>query len=354
MGNLATKHADYNWHDSLAVVMRNQYGGSLQPLLPGSTIDILSSIARFLPQSITSLWGYELPLHKSVSVSDFLVCIHKPALLCDAFEAGRLLHQLCEQPAYERLLTLTTRWANREDKLGSLISNCWLEYDYKSLVTGDLRPNFFFGPKPQASVIDVVWATKQIYRLLSSDEVPKGTYRFLLDCLIGLNGQGWISQIGRMLARSENSLRLFIQEVPRGGICAYLQKMNYPYHDHQELVALIDTCYQLADTVDLDIDITDRVNDQIGLECYFDTTERALLFLDFLAEKKLCVPEKYILLRQHLVQIKPCQSGALIHSFSHFKIGFHPIHGLAAKVYMGYVEQHMASKVIRTKPINVL
>ena len=115
----------------------------------------------------------------------------------------------------------------------------------------------------------------------------------------------------------------------------------------------MDTCYQLADAVELDIDITSQVNDQIGLECYFDTTERALLFLDFLVEKKLCVAEKYSLLRQHLLQIKPDQSTSLIHSFSHFKLGFHPTHGLAAKVYMGYVAQHMAAKIIRTKPMNV-
>ena len=146
MGNVDTNYSEYESDDSLAVVMRNLHGGSLQPLLPQTTIHTLTTIARFLSPSITSLWGYELPLHKSDPVSDFLVCIHKPAFLCEAFQPGRLLHQLREQPAYERLLTLATRWANREDKLGSLISNSWLEYDYKSLVDGDLRPNFFSDP----------------------------------------------------------------------------------------------------------------------------------------------------------------------------------------------------------------
>ncbi len=202
--------------------------------------------------------------------------------------------------------------------------------------------------------MEVVLASRQIVELLSPDGLHPDTFRFLITCMTQFEGKGWVAQIGRMLARQENKLRLFIQQIPRYGILPYLRRLAYPHVDHPALISQLECCYALADTVDLDIDITDRIGSQLGLECYFNTTEKALLFLDYLAEQGLCVPQKYPLLRAHLLQVRLLPDQQLLHGFSHIKLGFHPEKGFISKVYLGYVDREIASYVVRTQPLTDL
>ena len=338
----------------MAEAIRAQYTPSLADLIPAETIQILERITQYVPQQITSLWGYELPLYKSEKLSDFLVCLHQPNKLWQAFESDTSLRQIIAEPLYGRLRTLAHRWTDDIDKVGQLISNMWLEYDYETLPTDPLRPNFFFGPKSDRHFLEVVWASRQIFELLSSEGLPEGTYRFLVTCISQLGDEGWVAQIGRMLARRENSLRLFIQQLPPNGIVPYLTRLAYPHIDNPTLREQLERCYELADTVDLDIDITNQIGDQLGFECYFNTTEKALLFLDHLAQRGLCVSEKYQPLRTHLLQIRLLPDQKLLHGFSHIKLGFHPARGFVSKVYLGYVERDIASYVVRTKPLSDL
>jgi len=338
--------------DSLADVISTRLTPSLERLIPPEITQRLAILTRHLPSVITSLWGYELPVSRQEVFSDFLVCLHQAALCSEAFQATVGLEKVIAEPYYNRFQDLVTRWADPGDRVGRVISNIWLEYDYDGLTEEPLVPNFFFGPKAPFHLLEVVLAARQIFDLLSPEGMPKGTYPFLIRCMSLLRPEGRVTQIGQMLARHENRLRLFIQHLPAHAILPYLRKLDYPHADNPLVADQIDHCYQLADRVELDIDIADRIGDQIGLECYFDTTEKALTFLADLVRRGLCVPQKYQYLRDHLLQLRHTPHDPLVPFFSHVKLGFHPKKGFATKVYMGYVDEAIAPSVIQTQPIH--
>lgn len=339
--------------DSLADVIRGQHNASLERLIPPAVSQQLAILTRHLPTKITSLWGYELPVDKPEVSSDFLLCLHEANVCNEVMQTDAGLRDVITEPLHDRLRELITRWADPADRVGQVISNFWLEYDYDGVLPGQVSPNLFFGPKGNCRLLEVVSASRQIFEQLSPQEMPKGTYPFLVRCMSLLGPAGGITQIGQMLARRENRLRLFIQHLPVQGILPYLRRLDYPHADNPLLIAQLDRCYQLADRVDVDIDITDRIGSQLGLECYFNTTEKAIWFLDDLTGRGLCVPQKYQLLREHLLNIQPTTDDPLVPFFSHVKVGFHPDKGFSSKVYIGYARRSIASAVIHTQPVKI-
>jgi hypothetical protein len=195
----------------------------------------------------------------------------------------------------------------------------------------------------------LIAASETILRTISEKRVPKKTLIHLLHCLCEVPGDGWISQIGRMFARGEDSLRLFIQQIPRNDITVYLDKVGYAYTSEYRLNLLLRDCYEHADQVDLDIDITDVTADTIGIECGFNEMERVLDFLDRLFLNGFCTKEKHDALNTYLSGLRLNYTGELYPFFSHFKMVYHPLKPVKTKAYLGYADKKSASKIIRTK-----
>lgn len=338
---------------SLAEAIQAHYSPTLAQLVPAHTLARLALLTSYLPQALTTFWGFELPMSNAEASSDFLICLHQADICHQVLQREPGLRAIIPEPLYTRLLALVRHWIDPADRMGQLISNIWLEYDYDRMKLGQFCPSFFYGPKGNVHSLAVLMASQQIMTQLAPDGLSDGTYRMLARCMTMLAVRGGVSQIGRMLARAENSLRVFIQQIPPQGILPYLQRIDYPHANHPTLVAQLDRCYQFASTVDLDIDIADRVGSQLGLECYFATTEQALLFLADLVNQGLCRADKYQLLHNHVHQLLDTADEQWVPFFSHIKLGFHPDKGFSSKVYLGYVTPGMAPFVIQTKPIQI-
>lgn len=336
---------------SLAAAIQAHYSPSLAQLVPAHTLTRLALLTGHLPQALTAFWGFELPMNMAESSSDFLICLHQADVCHQVFQREPGLQAIIPEPLYSRLQALIRQWTDPADPTGQLISNIWLEYDYDRMQAGQFHPSFFYGPKGNVHSLAVLMTSQQIMTQLAPDGLPDGTYRMLARCMTMLAVRGGVSQIGRMLARAENSLRIFIQQIPTQGILPYLHRIAYPHADHPVLVAQLDCCYQFASTVDLDIDITSQVGGQLGLECYFATTEQALFFLVNLVNQGLCRADKYQLLHNHMQQLSDTADEQWVPFFSHVKLGFHPEKGFNSKVYLGYVTPDMAPFVIQTRPI---
>lgn len=350
-GPAATPRPPDRISGSLADAISARSCASLERLIPPAVCQQLARLTRHLPAAMTQLWGYELPIDKPEVSSDFLLCLHQADVCNQVMQTDAGLRQVITEPLYGRLRDVMARWADPDDRMGQVISNFWLEYDYEGLQPGHVSPNLFFGPKSNCHWLAVVGAARQLFEPLSPEGMPAGTYRFLVRCIGLLGSQGRVTQIGQMLARHENRLRLFIQQLPTQGILPYLRRVGYPHAANPPLAAQLNRCYQLADAVDLDVDITDRIGSQLGLECYFNTTEKAVQFLDDLVKRGLCVPQKHRFLREHMLKMRPAADDPLVPFFSHVKLGFHPDKGFSSKVYLGYVERSLASSVIQTQPI---
>src|SRR5262249_4457092 len=135
------------------------------------------------------------------------------------------------------------------------------------------------------------------------------------------------------------------------GIRTYLDEIEYAYAAEHSLNVLLSMCYAHADYVDLDIDITNKTGDTIGLECSFNQMERALKFLDQIHLNGFCVEDKHEPLKLYLRSLDMDRTGEFLPFFSHFKIVYHPDRPVKTKAYLGFADRKSASKIIRTKSL---
>lgn len=337
---------------SFASEIEAAYLSSLEVLIAGETISRIRDLTTVFPANISPFWGFEIPLDKSDQTCDFLCCITNPDIFKQFLEGPFLQSERLHRNDYGRLYEFSTKWADRGHALHRSINNIWLEYDCKDLLGEAPIANFFYGPKPLENKLDFLHICNDVFSSVAEKKVAAATYRFLLECLNGLDNAGYISQVGMMMARKNDHLRLFVQGLQNHDIINYLRSRNYRFSNDPVLITLINRCNHFGARVELDIDILDCIGETIGLECYFGDTASVLKFLDFLREFGLCCEDKKLGLHEHLQNNTSVQESDYQNFFSHVKLVFSPPNGIRAKAYLGFAHNDVARSVIKTKPLN--
>jgi hypothetical protein len=122
------------------------------------------------------------------------------------------------------------------------------------------------------------------------------TRQILMSCIEYLPEKAYIFQVGLMLARNSDAVRICIRDIAPHDIVNYLSRLNWTGHS-EKLMELLNEVSQFTDRIDLDIDITDRIHPKIGLECYlhkqpkFD--DRWNAFFNYLVMQGHCILQKY-------------------------------------------------------------
>ncbi|MEP6465955.1 MAG: hypothetical protein ABJB05_06600 [Parafilimonas sp.] len=247
------------------------------------------------------------------------------------------------------IINFSEAWCRAESFVFKALINIWFEYDFDNIEKNNLIPNFFYAPQKASHPLAIIAASEIIFKTIAAEAISKKTLAHLLYCLQQLPEGGWVSQIGKMFARNEESLRVFIQQIPKNGIKNYLEKIGYNYACDNKLEKLLEDCYTLADQVDLDIDVSNITGDTIGLECSFNEMQTALDFLEYLFLNGHCTQEKYKALIVYLKSLKVNYTEEYYPFLSHFKIVYHPLKPFKTKAYLGFAHKSAASKIIRTK-----
>lgn len=318
--------------------------------------DVFSRIKKsvnWIPAMTSPFWGYEISLSNSENDSDFLLCISKSQNLREALN-NQPAYDFCPESKfnYNKLRGFSDYWSDCDEQIKSLIQNIWLEYDFEFMNGTFILPNFFFAPRKGSNYLSIVIESTEIFKLLSKIQIPNIVYSNLLHVHTQLENKCWISQIGLMLTRKEDRIRLFIQNFAKDELIKYLERIGYPYYGDKDLKNHLENCYRFSDFVFLDIDLGSEVGSKIGLEIYFDYIHQAIDYLKYLLENKLCDPAKYIVFKNHLENIQFDKSKDFQHFLSHFKLVFSPGDGCLSKAYVGFVKNSIARSVIRTQPIN--
>jgi hypothetical protein len=325
--------------------------------LRGTLIDLdafnaIQKQANFFPLDLSKFWCLEIPLEYEKKTADLLFCI-SDAYQCSHYFLEQRHNFSSESPDdvfLPGIENFSRAWYDSKTFAFKNLVNIWFEYDFDNIRKSYLKPNFFYAPLEGMHPLAIVSSTETIIKTISGKQVDKGTLVHLLNCLHKLPAGAWISQIGRMFARNEDSVRVFIQQIPCNGIRTYLDNIRYPYAAEPSLIELLNTCYMLADQVDLDIDILHTTGDTIGLECTFNVMQTAINFLDHLSLHGFCIQEKHAALSAYLKEIHSKTTKEFCPFLSHFKMVYHPARPVKTKAYLGYASKASAFKIIRTKP----
>lgn len=288
-----------------------QYLGILKPTISSDLIspqcwDNIESVATTLPNAISTFFGFECRLGIEEAHADFLVCAEAQAMGREVLAgncSAALAAPLYVHPVWQQIHDFSQHWNNQDTPLYDGVNNIWLEFDIvreKSLPSDGLFanipvPSFFFGPQSIYSDSDARWTIYDALKLIKNKDVPQVVATNLLNCYNLLPEGAYVFQIGVMLARESDLVRVCIRDIYPEQIADYLTALGWP-GSIEKLNKTLDELSSYVARIDLDIDIGESILPKIGLECYFKKQPqfepRWYLLLDYLVENEFCTIQK--------------------------------------------------------------
>lgn len=287
-----------------------QYLDLLKPLLSESLIDAehwanIEAIAHWLPGSITNFFGFEFPLGDPIPQADFLLHIGSEEIgqqILAGQTSRYLLHPgIFTKPIWQQIQKFTQSWLDESSLLCKHINNIWLEFDVDGTLQNFPIPSCFFGSNTirfQSGVAKntCAWVTQIAITQLQGHSINSDIEEQLFHCIDVLPQEAYIFQVGLMLARHSEQVRICIRNISTLQIVQYLEKLNWS-GSITKLESILSTYGELVDRIDIDLDIgASGLGSKLGLECYLRAQPRHNprweTFLNTLSEVRLCLPQK--------------------------------------------------------------
>lgn len=329
--------------------------------------DILS-VAKHFPGNLTSFLGFEIHLGDIRQRADWAFAVSGAGddriVFENLFKQKNFPSPLLQQPEWKQIALFTEAWNNESSFLKKKVKCFWLEFDMPDKQSDIIIPSAFFGPEkipgdiPVDLEIQFSWLVNTALPLLRGKHLSKKLKEQILSCIQNIPKGAMLFQVGTMLSRSTNDVRLYINKIHPKRIIPYLNTLGWEDKDNQ-LQALVNDIETKSERFVLSYDVTtDGIGPRIGIECSFEDNRyheepRWEPLFDYLVEKGLCLSEKrdallrypgvehpddfsggmmkpFVSVSQHLDDIF---SGSLVRYISHVKIVYIPGRSMEAKAY---------------------
>lgn len=352
-----------------------------EQLISQKSINNIKHIAQVIPSGITTFFGFECQLGIQNPQADFLICV-------DASESGRrilaeddyiikLPDFLMQHHIWNRIYDFSKSWNNQTSPLYEKVNNIWLEFDVDDTHPDIPVPSCFFGPEliyaPEQTYSNTPvqlyphrWISQIALKLLLKQDLPSAIEHQLFKCFNLLPKNAYVFQIGVMLARKSDAVRICIRNISPQQILNYLEQLNWP-GAIDKLRIFLNELSTLVTRIDLDLDVGESISPKIGLECYFEKQPNQepkwYLFLDYLVATGLCIPEKRDALLEYPGYIRenshqdvfpsnmlklsslmgPQYEWVFLRGLHHVKVVFQSSTPLQSKAYL-YASNHLLAK----------
>ncbi len=299
-------------------------------------------------EKISGLFGassknfiFEIPLVGDEPKVDFSLNIRETEILrLLDFWGEKKFKSLLLNDNWDKILKFFIEWGHLDSSIHKNIQDVWFEFDRDQLYMELPVPCLFFSPGIlrngsglviNKEKINVDWLLNLLLILLPKNRLTKELKENLIKCIEKLPPGGVIFQIGIMMSRTFNELRI-CTSMKADYYLSYLDKIAWegPF-DH--LGDTIDNFKKYVDAFFLDFDIKEKVFQTLGIECCFrmgkDTLPKLNKFLDYLINRNLCTKEKARFIMSWCTIDKDYQK-----NLSHIKIVLPPSRVLKAKAYL--------------------
>lgn len=359
-----------------------EYLDLVQPFVSDQLIDAahwaaIAAVAQWLPSPITNFFGFECRLGNPTPQADFLLSVGagEPGQRILAAQSPRypLPSELLERPVWQQVRTFTQAWLEERSPLHANVSNLWLEFDVDELAPAPPVPSCFFGsPTLRAATPETTerpdWVTQAAIAPLQGRGVDPALAAQVYRGLAALPPEAHVFQVGLMLPRQVNWVRLCLRHLSPPQLLSYLRQLDWP-GDLAPLQAQLTPLAERTDRIDLDLDIgPSGLSPKLGLECYLrqqpSTEPRWPAFLDFLVAGGLCLPQKrdallhypgYVRETDHRQQWPPHllrlmaylgsrYEGVFFRGLHHIKLVYQPDQMTEAKAYCWVSQQILSSR----------
>jgi len=329
----------------------------------------IRDLANHFTGNLTSYFGFESRMSDPSARTDYMLAISSKRgereKLAKLFKNRNLPEEFLKTSEWQHIGKFVNAWANPNSVVNKRILSLWFEFDTSDELSKVPIPSIFLHTKPlRADSLDDFNKCKSITRdiipILTGKSVPKKVEECFLKCLKNLPEGALLLDVGLMLSRPETDmLRLVLNRMKPDQIIPYLKKIGWT-DENNRLFKLIEELKKYVTRIVLQINIGEKVDSKIGIECRFfpDLYNKEtgwIDFLDYLAEKGLCIQK----IRSEFLQFpnslhdrtnqefsidsympsvkfqeKP-RANALVGYISHVKINYKPNTPLEAKGYLG-------------------
>ena len=260
----------------------------------------IKTIARTLPPILSA--GFECRLGIDEPKADFAMCV-------TASDKSRNtladLNSAIDHPVWSRIHNFCHHWADQTSPLYENVENIWLEFDVNGPSPKTPVPSLFFSIKDislgnSSGLLSETTAKYEsiietALSLLLNCPLSSEVKRNLLICFNALPAGAIIFQVGVLLARNSNSVRLCVGRIPKNQVLQYLINIGWT-GSIKDMKDILSTLADFVDEINLNFTVDNTVLPKIGIECEFinqpKTNSKWSLFLHYLVKNRLCTPDK--------------------------------------------------------------
>lgn len=327
-------------------------------LVSRASLEKIEALSAALP--ISSNFGFECRMGSELADADFLVAVipsdGSRAAWANQNSSSCFATELRMSGAWSMVLDLLEGW-HRGDRSLEPIHDTWLEFDIDPNAPGLPEPSFFFGFDDTLTQNHPELAESLVNRLLGS-QLGGSAQERLRSCFAALPPRAVIFQVGVMLPRKTDEVRLCLRGLEPAEIPTYLRQVGWP-GSCDELRGFLAEISPLTDAVGLDLSVGDAVMPQIGFEFEIKSgasgKRKLNLFLRTLVDLGLCLEAKGDAILgwlgystehsdrtrwpAHLLKASEAFGGDVASTFvrtlNHIKIGYQEGRPTSAKAYLG-------------------
>ena len=298
-----------------------QYLDLIKPDVSEQLIDAahwadIAAIAQWLPGPITNFFGFECRLGDPTPQADFLLSVGTDEagqrILAGQSPRYPLNPALLKEPVWQQVQQFTQTWLNESSDLYPNVNNIWLEFDVDGNSTEPPIPSCFFGSQTICVKPDTTgpsapplhrWVSQTAIAQLQGRPMDAALEAQLRHCLDALPVDSHVFQVGLMLARPVNMVRICLRDITPKQVLSYLKKLGWG-GSLKALSSCLMMQSQLTDRIDVDLDVSSQgISTKLGLECYLPAQPQLnpawSQLLDYLVTKGWCLSAKREALLQY-------------------------------------------------------
>lgn len=323
-------------------------------LISPESLPELRRVARLFPTFAVDFFGFECRLGAGgPGLADCALNLTPDGarLLAGRHPSFPQLPVEGQNGAWTRLQSFYRQWGDTRQPPYADAGCTWLEFDTSA---GAPLPNLLFGywPRQSDSQRPPEWLIDTILPLLLGNTPSPKLRSNLLACLDARPPETGDFQVGFMLSRPLQAVRLCLFDLPAGEVFPYLERIGWG-GSRDELASALDTFRPHADFLGLHLDVGEAVYPHIGIEpnyvagCWTrqpQTEPRWHGLFEELLRLGLMTPgQRSALLgwTGHQRVLLGGEDFLLLRGLSHLKIVLRPNAGAVAKVYFGISHRRM-------------
>lgn len=336
-------------------------------LISSTCLGEIKNLASNFSENMSSFLIFESRLKSFDAKSDYCFAVSSKngerEILADLIKSGHLVDKFSKQSEWIQLGNFVKNWIDPKSIIYDNVIGLWFEFDTAGEISNAPTPSIFIQPTSYNKITGDVssqytWITKSALPLLLGKPLSNKLEKKVLKCIKNLPLESSLFQIGTMLSRKDDKIRLVLNKFRVDQIIPYLTSIGWLDDENNSLSALLEEIKNKVTRIVLHISVGEKIDSKVGIECSFYPNKYYQeqgweKFLDYLLEKKLCNKEKYSALirfpgiepQYHdqdfntgnyipsVMLLEENNSNALVRYISHIKLVYQPYKSVEAKAY---------------------